>query len=179
LQRTGAETVGEFIQDFCSIYPTRRSLALASIEELEERIKPIGLWRRRSKVVYALSNEMAKRGGRFPSVRSELESLPGVGQYVASAILLFCHGKQEPLLDVNMARVLERYFGPRRLADIRYDNHLQSLSRDVISGNRAIEMNWAILDFAAAICNSRSPKCQICPISAMCKWEESITRDIC
>ena len=44
---------------------------------------------------------------------------------VANAILLVCHEQPEPLLDSNMARVIERVFGPRKLADIRYDPYLQ------------------------------------------------------
>jgi adenine-specific DNA glycosylase len=50
--------------------------------------------------------------GVVPHDRRQIEALPAVGQYVASAVLLFAHGRPEPLLDANMARVLERVFEP-------------------------------------------------------------------
>jgi A/G-specific adenine glycosylase len=113
---------------------------------------------------------MNKKNGRFPKTRDELEVLPGVGQYIANAILLFCHGEAQPLLDVNMARVLERVFGPRKLADIRYDPYLQELAFNVVQCKKARELNWAILDLAATICPARNPRCNICPLEPICNW---------
>ncbi len=46
---------------------------------------------------------------------------------------LLCNRKPRPLLDVNMSRVLERYFGPRSLADIRYDPYLQNLAQRLVA----------------------------------------------
>jgi A/G-specific adenine glycosylase len=108
-------------------------------------------------------------GGRLPSEREELERLPGVGQYVAGAVLAICHGKREPLLDVNMARLLERYFGRRKMADIRYDPYLQALSRLVLPNRGVKEFNWAMLDFASMICTARNPDHQYCPLRIHCK----------
>lgn len=118
----------------------------------------------------ALAREMAVLRGRFPQDREEIEKLPGVGQYVANAALLFCHGQPEPLLDVNMARVLERVYGPRRLADIRYDPYLQSLARRVVRSKRAREINWALLDLAALVCVIGTPKCGLCPVATLCSY---------
>jgi A/G-specific adenine glycosylase len=111
---------------------------------------------------------MSKTNGRFPEERRDIEALPGIGQYIANAVLLFCHDMPQPLLDVNMARVLERVFGPRQLADIRYDPYLQKLSEKVIKCETADELNWAILDLAATICLPRRPRCNDCPLVSMC-----------
>jgi A/G-specific adenine glycosylase len=113
---------------------------------------------------------MAARGGHFPRSRQEVESLPGVGQYIANSILLFSAGKAEPLLDVNMARVLERLFGSRKLVDIRDDPHLQSISRALVRGKRATEVNWAILDLAATVCTIKKPSCEKCPLRTICQY---------
>jgi A/G-specific adenine glycosylase len=112
---------------------------------------------------------MKARRGRFPYTREDIEPLPGIGQYIANAVLLFCHGEAQPLLDANMARVLERYFGPRRLADIRYDPYLQVLAKRVVSCGDPISMNWAILDFASFVCALR-PKCEACPLKEACMF---------
>ncbi len=101
--------------------------------------------------------------------------LPGIGQYIASAVLLMLHDKAEPLLDSNMSRVLERYFGPRHLADIRYDPYLQELSRRVVKGHQSLALNWAILDLAALICLTLRPRCELCPLSRECKSAFRVT----
>ncbi len=173
LQRTRAETVAAFFPLFAKRFPRWNHLARASDEELRAFLEPIGLWRRRADSLRALAREMRSRRGRFPVTRDEIEELPGIGQYIASAVLLFCHGSREPLLDVNMARVLERCFSARRLADIRYDPWLQSLSRRVTNHEQAVEINWAILDLASKVCLTRSPTCNLCPLRACCRYTKT------
>lgn len=170
LQRTRAETVATFFPRFVRDFPSWKKLGSVSISQLEKYLRPIGLWRRRAISIQALAREMVKRNGRFPKERVDIEALPGVGQYIANAVFLFCHGIPQPLLDANMARVLERVFGPRKLADIRYDPYLQRLAKKVVDCEAAAKINWAILDLAAAICLVRNPRCGICPMSSMCKY---------
>lgn len=169
LQRTKAETVAKFYPFFMERFSCWKQLAAASKEELENVLKPIGLWHRRAVVLEKLSYEMKKRNGQFPRGRDNIESLPGVGQYIANAIELFCHGKPRPLLDANMARVLERVFGPRKLADIRYDNYLQKLAHEVVTCESPCLLNWAILDIAALVCKIKKPICYNCPLESTCR----------
>ena len=168
LQRTRAETVANFFDTFISQYPSWKKLAEANEHGIGRVIRPIGLWKRRALTLKRLATVMAKRNGRFPRTRAEIEALPGVGQYIANAILLLCHGEAQPLLDANMARVLERVFGPRKLADIRYDPYLQDLAFEVVQCKEAKELNWAILDLAASKCLPRKPRCNTCPLEEVC-----------
>lgn len=170
LQRTRAETVASFFPRFVQRFPGWKHLARASDDELRAFLAPIGLWRRRAASLRILGRELQSRGGRFTADRDEIERLPGVGQYIASAVLLLCRNGREPLLDVNMARVLERCFAPRKLADIRYDPWLQMLARRVVDHKQAIEINWAVLDLAAEVCAKRSPRCHVCPLCACCRY---------
>ena len=172
LQRTRAETVANFFPRFIERFPGWKHLAAASDDDLRACLAPIGLWRRRADSLRALGSEMHARGGRFPTGREEIEKLPGVGQYIASAILLF-HRSREPLLDVNMARVLERCFAPRKLVDIRYDPWLQELAHRVVDHAQAVEINWAILDLAAPACSVRKPRCDVCPLHKCCRYADT------
>lgn len=124
----------------------------------------------------AFAKEMVRRGGHFPREREELEDMPGVGQYVASAALNFSHGGREPLLDVNMTRLLERYFGRRERVDIRHDPFLQEVSRQVLSQGNSVELNWAMLDFAAKVCRARTPLCGGCLLGRGC-YHRRLNRD--
>lgn len=170
LQRTRAQAAADFIPEFINRYPSWDKIARARPTVLQKHLKPIGLWRRRSASLASLANEMMRRNGEFPATRSELEQLPNVGQYIANAVLLFCHRKRQPLLDVNMARVLERFFGPRDLADIRYDPYLQATAKKLVAGTDPIQLNWAILDHAATVCKISRPLCDQCPFTKRCKF---------
>jgi A/G-specific adenine glycosylase len=117
-----------------------------------------------------LAKEMVKRNGRLPQSREDLESIPFMGQYTANAVELVVFNKPSPLIDVNMARVLERFFGPRKMADIRYDPYLQKLAYKIVSHARTKEINWAILDFAAIICKARRPLCEGCFLNSKCNF---------
>lgn len=168
LQRTQAESVDRMLPRFLASFPSWAALANCRQADLARHLRPLGLWRRRARTLRRLAKAVQNQKAPFPPSRKQLEALPGVGQYVASAILLFVHGRPEPLVDTNMARVLERYFGPRQLADIRFDPYLQALARQVVRGNAPERMNWAILDLGALVCLPRNPRCTQCPLKRGC-----------
>lgn len=162
LQRTKAETVAKFYPQFLKDFPNWKSLADAPLKKIEKYLVPIGLYRQRSKRLKSLAKEMVKRNGRLPRNREDLESIPFMGQYIANAVEVVIFNQRRPLIDVNMARVLERFFGKRELADIRYDPKLQKLASKLVHHSKAKWINWAILDYAAAVCRARLPNCGIC-----------------
>jgi A/G-specific adenine glycosylase len=173
LQRTKAETVAKFFPGFLKKYPSWKKLASATIVELEETLTPIGLQKQRSRRLFPLAREMGKRKGRLPVRREEIEAIPMFGQYITNAIMLLVYGLPAPLLDVNMSRLLERFFGPRQMSDIRYDPYLQDLAYKVVDHDEARKINWAVLDFAALVCKARQPNCSGCPLAAKCKFFKS------
>ena len=77
-------------------------------------------------------------------------------------------------MDVNMARLIERFFGPRDLADIRFDRYLQDLSRKILSSGPARELNWGMLDFAAIVCRARNPLHKDCPFAGDCSFYKDL-----
>lgn len=174
LQRTKAETIAKFYKPFVKEFPNWKSLLNADINKLEEYLRPVGLYRQRAKRLQSLATEMVKRNGKLPKDRKELESIPFLGQYIANSIELIIFKQPSPLIDVNMARVLERYFGERKLADIRYDPYLQKLCYRVVNHPNPKAINWAILDFAALVCKAPKPLCSICPISDKCNYFKKV-----
>ncbi len=170
LQRTKAERVAEFYPAFIKKYPSWLELANASQEQLEMDLLPLGLHKQRGKRLFRLAQEMKKRQGIFPTSRDVVEEFPMMGQYIANAFEIFILGKPKPLLDVNMARFLERQFESRRKADIRHDPFLQELAHEIVYHPKVPEINWAILDFAALICTARNPKCENCPVGGVCNY---------
>ena len=173
LQRTKAETVAGFYLKFINEFPTWKSLADSELSILEKCLIPIGLYRQRAGRLKHLAQEMVRRNNRLPKDRAELESIPFLGQYIVNAIELIIFKQPSPLVDVNMARLLERYFGGRMMADIRYDPYLQKLATDVVTNKKSKELNWAILDFAALVCKARKPLCAKCILAKKCNFLES------
>lgn len=170
LQRTTATAVGNFYAAFVDRFPSWEELAAASPEDLERFLKPLGLWRRRAASLLGLARYAVSVSGAFPRGAASHAEIPAVGQYVSNAISMFQHGANTPLLDVNMARVIERFVRPRRLADIRYDPWLQAAAHWLVRGEHPERVNWAVLDFAAIVCKARKPLCDSCPVSSRCRF---------
>lgn len=168
LQRTRAQTVAKFYGEFFGRFHDWEGIAQTDEQELAEFLKPLGLWHRRATGLKKLATYAADRGGMFPDKEKELVNVPAVGQYVSNAILLFQHGQRKPLLDVNMARVIERYVRPRRLADIRYDPWLQTAAHWLVETGDPISTNWATLDYSSTICQKAKASCFQCAINTRC-----------
>ena len=170
LQRTKADTVAKFLPQFLKKYPSWKQLGEAKEAELQELLKPIGLYNQRGSRLYKLAQELKKRKGKFPKNRNEVEDMPMMGQYITNAFELFVLKKKSPLLDVNMARLLERFFGERKFADIRNDPYLQSLAYKIVNVDNSKQLNWAILDHASVVCKKNYPYCQNCVLNPKCKY---------
>ena len=168
LQRTRAETVAKIYSAFFERFRSWTEIADASDEELKNYFKPLGLWQRRVRSMKALASYASVRDGVFPDTSEELTEVPAVGQYIANAILVFQHDQDRPFLDVNMARLIERYIRPRKLVDIRFDPWLQDAAHWLVAGEKTVETNWAALDFASMICTAKNPHCAECPVSRRC-----------
>lgn len=170
LQRTKAETVNRYFQTFFSKYPSWNYLAAATIEDLEEILRPLGLYKHRALRIYRIIEEYNKRNGLLPSSKEELQESSLSTLYIANAYELFILKHRAALLDVNMSRLLTRFFNPKEFKDVRNDRLVQDLADNVINVKRCKELNWAILDFAALICKAKSPKCLDCKLRQRCRF---------
>jgi A/G-specific adenine glycosylase len=170
LQRTNANTVAGFYSKFIADFPDWQTIVAARLESIEDRLRSIGLFRQRAKRLKDLASEMVRRKGYLPFERKELESIPLFGQYMSNAVELLVFKKRAPLIDINMARLLERYFEERKMSDIRFDPKLQRLAKKVVNHPESKIISWAILDFAATVCIARKPKCGVCLLKVKCTY---------
>lgn len=168
LQRTRAETVAKFLPVFFKKYPSWKQLGEAGELDLQEFTRPLGLYKQRGSRLFKLAQELKIRKGRFPKERHQVEEMPMMGQYITNAYELYVLKKKSPLLDVNMARLLERFYGERKMSDIRYDPYLQTLAYRVVDVSKSKEINWAILDYASIICKKTNPLCNLCVLRRKC-----------
>ena len=171
LQRTTAAQVAQVYPDFLRRYPAWDSLARATPAELEGVLRPLGLWRQKARALQRLARSLEERHGLMPETRRELERLPGIGPYTASAVLAVVYGQAEPLLDANLARLLGRCFGlSQTLSRSSRRRLLQALALHLVRDERSLQVNWAALDFGALVCRPRRPLCPCCPLRSACAY---------
>ncbi len=152
-----------------SRYPSWFSLAQSPLVDLENTLRPLGLWRQKALAFQQLALTI-ELNGVVPGTRKELERVPGIGPYTASAVLALVYGRAEPLLDVNMARLLGRFLGPSEGTEAKPRRALHALALRLVRSKRALEVNWAALDFGALLCRARRPQCPECPLRAKCHY---------
>lgn len=169
LRRTKAEQAREVYSSLFARFPDARAMAEAQEEELERILYPLGL-RWRTPAFGRVAREIKeKHDCRVPETRDELMALPGVGEYVAGAVLSIGYGKPEWMVDSNVVRVFRRYFGISTSREGRRDKHIINMARVYASGSDARTANLAILDFAALVCLPDNPDCAACPLKSSCK----------
>ena len=169
LIQTDAAKASLVYEDFLRRFPTPCSVLDASQGELEELLRPLGLYRQRAVRLRRAAEYIRDRFNcRMPCSYGELKEIPGIGDYIAAAVAIIACGESVPILDTNIARVLSRAIlgkdPPRRYM---YDEELWKLSRQVRWDKHLL---YSIIDFASEVCTARKPKCKQCPIKNMCKY---------
>ncbi len=170
LQRTAAASVARAYRGFFERFPSWTALARSSIEDIQVALKPLGLWRQKAQVLQCLARTVEWSGGEVPRSRAELERLRGIGPYTAGAVLAIVYGQAEPLVDVNMARLLGRFFGLPTCAGCSRQRLPHVLPLCLVRGEQSLQISWAALDFEALVCRARYPLCSECPLQAKCRY---------
>lgn len=166
LQQTTYGHVMKVYKAFLEKFPNIQTLAEAKVSDIESTIRRLGFQRQRANQFKEMALEiLSKYNGMIPSNREDLLKLSGVGEYVANAVLCFAFNKDVPIVDVNVRRVVGRYFGWGKIRDAEIAERLGKL----IPQGKAKQFNWGIIDFSAQIC-SRKPKCKLCFLSDLCSY---------
>jgi len=174
LHRTRADQVAPIYLELLQKFPSPKELAEASLKELGELLEPLGLfWR--IKLLHDMANELVSRlGSKIPKDRNELESLPGVGHYIAAAVRCFAYGYPEALLDTNTVRICGRVFGIPVTDGSRRSKRFRELLEALVDPQHPREFNFALIDHGALICRSRTPLCSKCYIKQICAYGRGI-----
>jgi len=173
LRRTKADQVKMVYNQLFTEYPDIETMAKAENEKLEQILYPLGLKWRTSAFGLVVREVKEKYQCRVPETREELTALPGVGEYVAGALLSIVYGKKEWIVDSNIVRLFKRYFGVKTSKEGRRDKHVIEIAKIYASGRNPRKANLAILDFSALVCTPRKPNCEKCPLRKRCHYSLS------
>lgn len=166
LQRTTATAVADAYRPFVARYPTPEAVTTAPTEDIEQRIDRLGLVKRAEFIERAASQIIDSHAGDVPRDHSALTSLHGVGDYTARSVRIHVDGAGIAAVDVNVRRLLSRFFGIDSDADA-----IEPLADALAPTDRSSDFQHAMLDFAANVCTARSPQCESCPIEEHCQKE--------
>lgn len=168
LQKTDADTVAPIYELFLDRYPILQALATAELEDVAKLLAPLGLFFRAQRLQACAQIILKEYDGKVPQDQQQLLKLPGIGDYTARAIGSQAFNQPLAVLDANVARIFERFFG---LRGERVKSRCKILwgAADLIAPKTAVgKWNLALLDFGALVCKAPKPECETCLLSVKC-----------
>ena len=173
LQQTQVKTVLDYYARWMERFPTVSALARAREAEVLHAWQGLGYYSRARSLLKAAREIDQRHGGKLPCDAAALRALPGIGPYSAGAIASIAFGLPEPIVDGNVERVLTRAFalrGDPKRAPLK--TALWELARSLIPERRASDFNQALMELGATVCLPRAPRCDECPLRAVCQGKE-------
>lgn len=173
LQQTDAPRVLTVYQKLLSRYPTLRTLAEAPVEEIANILKPLGLHYRADRLhqtAHSIVEDPICKG-EIPNDEAKLISFKGIGRYIARSICANAFNQPTAVLDTNISRILQRFFGltPRRKR-ARDDRYIWEAAQNIAPCTNTGLWNLTLIDFGAVVCTHKKPRCNGCPLQEKCQF---------
>ena len=168
LQQTQVTTVIPYFNRFINLIPNLKSLAKVKDKKLIKLWEGLGYYSRARNLKKTAQVIFKNFKGKLPDNFEDLISLPGIGNYTASAILSIAFNKPYIQLDGNIERVLKRYLYLKKEKDIKKENLIKKKSIFGTS-SRSSDYAQALMELGALVCKPTNPVCHQCPISNKCK----------
>lgn len=170
LQQTQVKTVIPYYRNFLGRFPSVRHLAEATQQDVLKSWEGLGYYARARNLHRAARMIMADHGGRLPEEDASIQCLPGVGGYIAAAVLSIAFGQAWAVVDGNVKRVLARLFCmtfPVNAASSH--RHYQSVAFAILEDSRPGDFNQAMMELGALVCRPGVPDCARCPLRGVCR----------
>ena len=168
LQQTQVVTVIPYFNRFIKNIPDLETLANFENRKLIKLWEGLGYYSRVRNLKKAAKIVIKDFNKKLPENFLDLKSLPGIGDYTASAILAIAFNKPFIPLDGNVERVLKRYLYLKKENQIQKNNLIES-KKILGTSIRSSDYAQALMELGAIICKPKKPLCQKCPISKNCK----------
>ncbi len=153
-------------KDLFVTFPTLESFAEAPLEAIEEGIKTCGLFRTKARDLKACAQMLLSDfGGKVPDNMADLLKLPGIGRKTANLILGDIYGQPAIVTDTHCIRLSNRLGFVKDVKDpVKVENALRKL----IPPAESSDFCHRLVLFGREVCTARAPKCEGCPLAAVC-----------
>ncbi|MBQ1567499.1 MAG: endonuclease III [Erysipelotrichaceae bacterium] len=147
-------------------YPDACKLAEADLKDVEEIIRPIGLYHNKAINIIKLARMLVENyAGEVPDDRENLESLPGVGRKTANVILSNCFDVPAFAVDTHVSRVSKRL----GIADKQDEpDKIEEKLMDYFPKKYWGKLHHQFIFFGRYKCKAAKPDCADCPLKKIC-----------
>ncbi|MBB6175579.1 endonuclease-3 [Anoxybacillus tengchongensis] len=148
-------------------YKTPKDYVSVPLEELQQDIRSIGLYRNKAKNIQQLCRILIEQyNGEVPKSRDELMKLPGVGRKTANVVISVAFGVPAIAVDTHVERV------SKRLGICRWKDSVLEVEETLMK--KIPKEEWSVthhrlIFFGRYHCKAQSPKCDVCPLLHLCR----------
>ena len=138
-----------------------------SLEELQQDIRSIGLFRNKAKNIQNLCRMLIEEyDGIVPNIRDELIKFPGVGRKTANVVVSVAYGVPAIAVDTHVERV------SKRLGFCRWKDTVLEVEQTLMK--KVPKEEWSVthhrmIFFGRYHCKAQNPQCPACPLLDLCR----------
>ena len=155
-------------RDLFAKYPTAADVAGARLEDLEEIVRPCGLYHVKAQnIIDACRMLLTDYGGQMPSDMEELLKFPGVGRKIANLLRGDLFGLPAIVADTHCIRLCGR-FGMYPTAE-KDPTRVEKILSALVEPAEQSDFCHRLVQFGRDVCTARAPKCEACPIRHLCE----------
>lgn len=147
-------------------YPSLTKLSKASLKDIEDIIKSIGLYKNKAQNLKGIVDLLLEKyHGIVPKEKEELTSLPGVGNKTAGVIRAELFHIPEFPVDTHVHRISKRIKIIKENDDvIKCENKLKK----TFPKDMWIKLHHQFIHFGRYFCTAKKPNCENCKLKAFC-----------
>lgn len=159
-------SVNKITPELFNQFPGPEDLVAASLEEVENAIKTIGLYRNKAKHIKGCCQMLIdKYNGEVPQTVSQLMELPGVGRKTANVVAGVAFGVPTIAVDTHVERISKRLRIVKQTATVL---EVEEALMKKIPKERWVRTHHQMIFFGRYHCLARNPKCTECPLLYLC-----------
>ena len=155
-------------------YPSIKDLANANITDIQNIIRPIGTYHKKSQNLIEIAKRLDKDyNGKLPNNREYLESLPGVGRKTANVVLSNIFNVPCIAVDTHVSRVSKRLnLAKEKDEPLQIEKKLNK----VFKKENLCKRHHQLVLFGRYHCLARNPKCEKCKLKEICKYYKHLQK---
>jgi endonuclease-3 len=156
-------------------YKTPQDYLNVSLEELQNDIRSIGLYRNKAKNIQKLCEILLNDyNGVLPMDRDELTKLPGVGRKTANVVVSVAYNIPAIAVDTHVERV------SKRLGICRWKDSVLEVEKTLMK--KVPKEEWSdthhrLIFFGRYHCKAQNPQCPSCPLLELCREGKKRMKD--
>ena len=153
-----------------SKYKTLKELNEAPLEDIEEFLKPLGLYKNKAKNLKEITNDLINKfDGVVPSNKKDLMSLKGVGNKTSNVVRIELFKIPEFPVDTHVFRVSKR-LGLALEDDDVFDVEIKL--KKIFPSDSWILLHHQFIHFGRYYCKAQSPQCKNCKLRGICAYSK-------